>query len=68
MQATRPASDGRFSFGGLPAGEYRLAAVSEVEQGQWFDPAFLRQLLGASITVSLNDGERKTQDLRLAGR
>lgn len=65
-QATRPSTNGRFSFRDLPPGDYRLAAVSDVEPGQWFDPAFLRQLVGASIGVTLGEGERKTQDLRVA--
>lgn len=68
IQATRPGTDGRFSFSDLPAGEYRLAAVSDVEPGRWFDPAFLRQLVGSSMAVTLGEGERKTQDLRVAGR
>jgi hypothetical protein len=65
IQATRPASDGRFSFRNLPAGEYRLAAVIDPEPGQWFDPEFLRQLAAASTPVRLAEGETKTQTLRL---
>jgi hypothetical protein len=68
IQATRPATDGRFSFRDLPAGDYRMAAVSDVENGQWFDPAFLRQLIGASMTVTIGEGERRIQDVRVAGR
>jgi len=64
--AARPASDGRFSFHDLPPGEYRIAAVSDVEPGLWLFPDFLRQLLPASTTVSLADGERKTQDVKIA--
>ena len=41
IQATRPATDGRFSFKNLPPGEYRLAAVIDPEPGQWFDPRVL---------------------------
>ena len=66
IQAVRPATDGRFSFKGLPPGEYRLAALVDVEQGQWFDPAFLREIGGAGIAVSLGRGEKKTQDLNVA--
>ena len=65
IQAARPATDGRFSFRDLPPGEYRLAAIGDVEPGQWFDPLFLRQLTAASMPVSIGEGERKTQDLRL---
>ena len=66
IQATRPTTGGRFNFATLPAGEYRLAAVTDVEPGTWYDPAFLRQLLAASLPVSLADGQTRTQDLKVA--
>jgi protocatechuate 3,4-dioxygenase beta subunit len=66
VQATRPATDGRFSFRSLPPGEYRIAAVVDPEPGQWFDPEFLRQLVVASTTLRIAEGETKTQDLRVA--
>ena len=65
IQAARPATDGRFSFRNLPPGPYRLIAVVDPEPGQWFDPAFLDQLLGAAMAVDLDDGERKVQDVRV---
>jgi hypothetical protein len=67
ITATRPGTDGRFTFRGLPAGEYRLTAVTDVEPGEWYDPAFLNQLSSVSIPISLSEGERKVQDIRLAG-
>ena len=65
---TRPASDGQFTVRNLPPGDYLVAAVTDVEQGEWMDPSFLEQLLGASIRVSLAEGESRTQDIRIAGR
>jgi len=44
-----------------------MAAVTDVEPGEWFDPDFLQQLRGASARVTLNEGDTKTQDLRLGG-
>jgi hypothetical protein len=67
ISATRPGTDGRFTFRNLPPGEYRLTAVTDVEPGEWYDPAFLNQLGSASIPISLSDGEKKNQDIRLAG-
>ena len=64
---TRPANDGVFSVRGLPAGEYFLAALTDVERDEWFDPAFLRQLVPAAMKVTLADGEKKTQDIRITG-
>lgn len=67
ISAARPGTDGRFTFSTLPAGDYRLTAVTDVENGEWFDPAFLEQLEPASIPIPLREGERKVQDIRLAG-
>jgi hypothetical protein len=64
IQTARPSSDGRYAFRSLPAGDYRLIAVEDVEPGQWFDPAFLKELLGASLAVSLAPGEKRVQDIR----
>jgi uncharacterized protein (DUF2141 family) len=65
VSAVRPGTDGRFKFAGLPPGDYRLAAVTDIEPGQWFDPAFLKPLLAASVQVSLAGGEKKEQTLRV---
>jgi hypothetical protein len=66
IQAVRPSTDGKFSFRNLPAGEYRLMAVIDPEPGDWFDPAFLDQLLGAAVPVSMSEGEKKVQDVRIS--
>ncbi|MEO7190443.1 MAG: carboxypeptidase-like regulatory domain-containing protein [Vicinamibacterales bacterium] len=65
--STRPDTDGKFTFGSLPEGDYRLTAVTDVEPGEWYDPAFLTQLLQASIPVSIVEGDKKVQNIRLAG-
>jgi protocatechuate 3,4-dioxygenase beta subunit len=65
IQSTRPATDGRYAFRNLPAGDYRLVPVYDPEPGSWFDPAFLQQLDSAAVRVSIGDGERKEQNLRV---
>lgn len=65
IQRMRPASDGKFAFRNLPAGEYLIGAVTDLEQNQWYEPAFLSQMLGRSVKVTLADGDRKVQDIRL---
>jgi hypothetical protein len=67
IASSRPGTDGQFSFGSLPAGSYRLTAVTDVEPGEWYDPAFLAQLLPASLPISIADGEKKVQDIKVAG-
>ena len=66
INATRPGTDGKFTLRGLPAGDYRMTAVTDVEPGEWFDPAFLTQLQNVSIPISLREGEKKVQDVKLA--
>jgi len=67
IQSLRPGADGHFRFQNLPAGDYLIAAVTDVEPGEWFDPKFLAQLVGASTKIQLTDGEKKTQSLRIKG-
>jgi hypothetical protein len=64
---TRPGNDGRYAVTGLPAGEYRVAALTDVEAGEWNDPRFLEALVNASIKITLVEGETTPLDLRLAG-
>jgi uncharacterized protein (DUF2141 family) len=65
--SSRPGTDGRFIVRNLPAGDYLVAAVTDVEPGEWFDPKFLEQLRPASAHVTLAPGDKKVQDLRLGG-
>ena len=57
--------DGRFTFRMIPPGEYRLASFLDAEPGSWFDPAFLEQLSSSSVRLSIAEGEKKVQDLRV---
>lgn len=65
IQTARPGTDGRFTFRGLPPGDYRLATVFDPEPGSWYDPSFLQQLQSASTALRLVAGEKKTQDVRI---
>ena len=64
IKAARPDQNARYEIEGLPAGNYLLAAVDAVQEGEWFDPRFLHRLRSEGIRMSLNDGESK--DLNLA--
>jgi hypothetical protein len=68
LKMTRPSTEGRFSFGDLPAGDYLLVALTDVEPAEWQTAEFLRTIAGAGVKLSLAQGERKIQDLRIAGR
>jgi protocatechuate 3,4-dioxygenase beta subunit len=65
IMQSRPLSDGSFAFRNLPPGPYRLAAVTDVQQNEWFDPDFLRQLVPASIRIALTEQGKVRQDLRV---
>lgn len=67
IQSQRPGVDGHFKFQNLPPGDYLIAAVTDVEPGEWFDPKFLAQLVAASTKIQLNEGEKKAQGLRIKG-
>jgi hypothetical protein len=61
----RSATDGRYRFSNLPAGRYHLVALTDVNQNDVYDEAFLMSLLPASIDVTIADGEKKVQDLKI---
>jgi hypothetical protein len=66
VHATRPGTDGRFAVANLPAGRYRMAALDDVQEGRWYDPALLAGIAPLSIAVSLADGEAKVHDVQVA--
>jgi hypothetical protein len=65
IRTAKPGQDGRYTISDLPFGDYRVAAVSDIEPGDQYDPAFLEQLVAASVAVTVRPGERKIQDLRI---
>jgi hypothetical protein len=67
VRLTRPATDGNFRVVGLPAGDYFMAALADLEPGEWNDPAMLATLVQWSLTLTVRDGQTTTQDLRVGG-
>lgn len=62
IRTARPDQHGEFSIKGLPAGTYLIAAVDDVQDGQWYDPEFLADLRSRAERVSLAAGESKRID------
>ena len=62
--AVRPSADGAFAFHGLVPGDYFIAAIDDVEQDEWFDPALLQRLMATAMKITIAEGEQKVQDLR----
>lgn len=65
VQVARPSHDGSYSIRNLPAGDYLVVALIDVEPGEWMDPAFLQRVAPAGMKLTLADGEKKVQDLQL---
>lgn len=63
--SVRPATDGRFEFGDIPAGDYVIAALTDLDPLDLLDMTFLEQIAPAGVKVTVAEGERKVQDLRI---
>jgi hypothetical protein len=64
----RPDTNGQFTLAGpglisLPPGDYMLAAVTDIDRDEQYDPTFLATLVSAAIPLSIQPGEKKIQDL-----
>jgi hypothetical protein len=72
MKFARSALDGTFRIGGLPAGDYFVAAVSRMiatpDSGEWQNPDVLIQLEPRAQRVSLLEGQTANLSLRLIER
>jgi len=62
------ASDGRYRVTGLPAGDYYLCVLTDIDPRQLSDVSFLEQLAtSGGVRVTLVDGEKKEQNLKIGG-
>jgi hypothetical protein len=67
VRTVQPATDGSFAIA-LPAGTYRMAAVSALRPDDVTDVSFLEQLVPASVRVTLEAGQRERVNLRIKSR
>ena len=51
----------------LPPGDYRLTTLMDPEPGSWFDRQLLEQLDTTSARITLLEGEKKVEHLRVRG-
>lgn len=65
VRTARPDQAGRFEFRLLPAGDYLVAAVDYVRDGDWNDPAYLEALREKAEKVTVREGETPTVTLTL---
>jgi hypothetical protein len=56
---------GAYDMLAVPPGSYYVAAIRESAAGDWMDPAFLESLVPAAAHVQIDEGEKRTQDLKV---
>jgi len=59
-------NDGNYTFRNLPPGDYFVAAIADMEPGAQYDPELLRSLSSAGMRVTLAEGQKLSQNLKLA--
>jgi hypothetical protein len=67
IASTRPDAAGRYLFRGLPAGEYVLAATTDLVPRDLYDEAALERIVEQSTPLSMSWGEKKSINLRIGG-
>jgi protocatechuate 3,4-dioxygenase beta subunit len=60
FRETRTQTDGRFSLANVAPGDYTLFAFTEVEDGAWFDPEFLRPFESKGLSVKISESSTQT--------
>lgn len=65
VRVVRPGADGAFSARDLPAGDYRIAALTDVEDDEWKSANFLASLVDPSLAVTVKNGETTRQNIRI---
>jgi len=65
VAVSRPGGDDRFRVL-LPGGDYFIFATTDIEPGQWTDPAFLARIREHAAAVSIATDEKKAIDVALA--
>ena len=64
QRITRASSAGAYAIKDVPAGRYYLVAIPDDMAADWNLPATLEDLAREATEVVIDEGQRKTQDLR----
>jgi hypothetical protein len=67
IRQIQPSSDGTYKAVNLPSGAYFLGAVTDADSGDLSDSSFLEQVAAASLRITITDGGKTIQNLRLKG-
>ena len=61
----RAGADGSYLFDTLPPGEYFVCALTEFDPTLQNEPAFLQELIPASVRITIAEGQTIRHDLRI---
>jgi hypothetical protein len=65
IRLARADTDGTWIVRRLPAGDYLIAALTDVDEADLLETSFLDGIAAAAVRVTIADGEEKRQDLRI---
>jgi hypothetical protein len=64
FQEMRSGDNGSYSFKGVPPGDYKILAWTDIETGAYQDPEFLKRYESKAEKLSLKESDRKTVPLK----
>lgn len=67
IKFVRAGTDGTYRITELPAGDYHVCALTEIDPERQFDPDYLEPFMSYSIPMTFGDREVRTQNLRIGG-
>lgn len=65
--SVKPGTDNRYVLSDLPAGDYYLAALTDLDPLDWQTPASLEQIVPFAIKLQLGEGEKLVRDFKIGG-
>jgi hypothetical protein len=65
VQTAVAGRDGRYRLSSVVPADYYIIALDKVEPGEWYEPGFFDRVRSNAKSVSINEGETKTVDLKV---
>jgi hypothetical protein len=65
FKEVRTGDNGSYSFKGVPPGDYKILAWTDIETGVYQDPDFLKRFDSKAEKLSLKESDRKTLSLKV---
>lgn len=63
--SSRFSTDGRYTFSDVPAGQYWIAVVADLDPDGWKQASFLEQAIAGSTRVAIAEGGAVRQDFKI---